>query len=152
MSVYNGKILSVRVGKYYDIAEELIPRKEHGTEKDMPIKYALSKSGDYMGDTKTAHRLVNKYGIETFEAPNGKTCCIGYSPSKKKWYGWSHRAIFGFKVGATVKKGDCCNSPGVTDEYLKEHPEENKSLPVGFIAKTSADTKRMAIAFADSVS
>lgn len=32
---------------------------------------------------------------------------VGFSPTEGKWYGWSHRAIFGFKVGSTCKKGDC---------------------------------------------
>jgi len=32
---------------------------------------------------------------------------VGYSPKNKKWYGWSHRAIYGFKIGSTCKKGDC---------------------------------------------
>ncbi len=32
-------------------------------------------------------------------------CCIGFSPVEQKWYGWSHRAIFGFGVGSECKKG-----------------------------------------------
>lgn len=32
---------------------------------------------------------------------------VGYSPKDKKWYGWSHRAIFGFEVGSTCEKGNC---------------------------------------------
>jgi len=32
---------------------------------------------------------------------------VGYSPKYNKWYGWSHRAICGFEVGSTCKKGDC---------------------------------------------
>jgi hypothetical protein len=32
---------------------------------------------------------------------------VGYSPKDNKWYGWSHRAIFGFEIGATCSKGDC---------------------------------------------
>ena len=32
---------------------------------------------------------------------------VGFSPKDGKWYGWSHRAIYGFKVGSTCKKGDC---------------------------------------------
>ena len=31
---------------------------------------------------------------------------VGYSPTEGLWYGWSHRAIYGFKVGSTCKKGD----------------------------------------------
>ena len=38
------------------------------------------------------------------------------------------------------------------EEYLKDHPEEDKALPIGFEARTEEDAKRMAIAFADSVS
>ena len=32
---------------------------------------------------------------------------VGFSPKDNKWYGWSHRAIFGFEIGSTCKKGDC---------------------------------------------
>ncbi len=32
---------------------------------------------------------------------------VGFSPKHGKWYGWSHRAICGFEVGSTCKKGDC---------------------------------------------
>ena len=32
---------------------------------------------------------------------------VGFSPKENKWYGWSHRSIYGFKIGSTCKKGDC---------------------------------------------
>ena len=32
---------------------------------------------------------------------------VGFSPKDGKWYGWSHRAIYGFEVGSTCRKGDC---------------------------------------------
>jgi hypothetical protein len=32
---------------------------------------------------------------------------VGFSPKMNKWYGWSHRAIYGFTIGSTCKKGDC---------------------------------------------
>jgi hypothetical protein len=80
------------------------------------------------------------------------THSTGYSPKEKKWYGWSHRAAYGFSIGDVVKEGDCTAESGWTDEYLAEHPEDDLSLPVGFIARTKEDTKRMAIAFAESVS
>lgn len=32
---------------------------------------------------------------------------VGFSPKDKKWYGWSHRAIYGFTIGSTCKKGNC---------------------------------------------
>lgn len=32
---------------------------------------------------------------------------VGFSPTEKKWYGWSHRAIYGFGIGSTCRRGDC---------------------------------------------
>lgn len=32
---------------------------------------------------------------------------VGYSPKDHKWYGWSHRMIYGFTIGSTCKIGDC---------------------------------------------
>ncbi len=31
---------------------------------------------------------------------------VGFSKKDNKWYGWSHRAIHGFTIGSTCKKGD----------------------------------------------
>lgn len=36
---------------------------------------------------------------------------VGFSPKDNKWYGWSHRAIYGFCIGSEVKKGDCAYVP-----------------------------------------
>ncbi len=109
--------------------------------------------GGYIGTPENAYKYYQR-GLRMIQKahPENNVCSIGYNPEESKWYGWSHRAMYGFKIGDTVKEGDCCASSGWTEEYLKEHPEEDNSLPVGFEAKTESDTKRMAIAFADSVS
>lgn len=31
---------------------------------------------------------------------------VGFSPNQHMWYGWSHRAMGGFTIGSTCKKGD----------------------------------------------
>ena len=36
---------------------------------------------------------------------------IGFSPTEQKWYGWSHRAIYGFGIGSKVSRGDCAYTP-----------------------------------------
>lgn len=48
-----------------------------------------------------AEVLAKKYGITQREkrTPTSQVCSIGYSERKKKWYGWSHRAIAGFGIG-----------------------------------------------------
>lgn len=133
----------------YELRKELT---KFGGDKAIPMLSAYNLNGDYIGNAKTAYFLCRKKGIKPeLAGHNGKVCCIGFCKKEQKWYGWSHRAIFGFGIGDIVKEGDCTASSGWTEECLKEHPDWNLSLPVGFEANTLDDAKRMAIAFADSV-
>jgi hypothetical protein len=68
---------------------------------DTEIKAAYTKNGKYLGDPKTGKFLTEKYGIQEFDlsAPDHTICTIGFNPNTNIWYGWSHRAIFGFKIG-----------------------------------------------------
>lgn len=97
------------------------------------MKSAYSvQDGSYIGGTEIAHRLWKKYGIEKFYRGGcGETTCIGYNPKTKTWYGWSHRAIFGFKKGQRKRRK---NMPNKGREYTISNP------------------KRAAIAFAGDVS
>ena len=117
----------------------------------VPLVSFYSESGAYIGDIDTIRNLIGKYGIMPEVIDGNEVCSIGKSVKDGKWYGWSHRAIYGFQIGDTVKDGDCCASSGWTEEYLKDNPDPYV-LPVGFEAKTEDDCKRMAIAFAMSVS
>lgn len=78
--------------------------------------------------------------------------CIGFSEKEQKWYGWSHRAIFGFGIGFVVTEGSCCAESGWDEDYLAAHPEEDFRCEVGFEVKNMEDAKKCAIAFADCLS
>jgi len=52
--------------------------------------------------------------------PENKVACIGFNPRQQKWYGWSHRAIYGFGIGYTCKKGDCGYHPMNKEDYIDE--------------------------------
>ena len=146
------KLLSTRNYRAgYILRKELIDGAEF-SGPDFEVTSAYTPDGLYIGDSKTAYYLCKKKGIKP-ELRNGcSVCSIGFCEREQKWYGWSHRAIFGFRVGDTVKSGDCTNSSGFDEEYLVDHPEADYSLPLGFVAKNLSDAKRMAVAFADSVS
>lgn len=75
-----------------------------GRKESIPA--AFSKRGAYIGAPATAKLLWKKFGIEQFEKrrPKSSICSIGYSPKKKLWFGWSHRAIAGFKSKEKAKK------------------------------------------------
>ena len=128
---------------------------QHGTSECSGIwmTVAYNYNGDYIGNSSFAHRLCVKRGIlPELASSKEKTCSIGYCKKKRKWYGWSHRAICGFGIGYTAKKGHLPTESGFIDGYLEKHPEEDRRVPVGFKVKSLADAKRVAIAMAESVS
>ena len=85
------------------------------------IEQNFTKRGDYVfpkdGNSKCSLHQEYDKGLLRFFAEHGITKImsaygndvpsLGYSDSEKKWYGWSHRAIYGFKVGDKIKKGTC---------------------------------------------
>ena len=107
--------------------------------------------GDYVGTEKVARRLYGMGVVPEKMDPGANVCSVGFCEREGKWYGWSHRAMYGFGVGDVVSEGDCTASSGWTEEYLAEHPEKDLSLPVGFVAESLEGARRMAVAFAESV-
>lgn len=77
----------------------------------------------------------DEHGIEM------KTNSTGFSEKEQKWYGWSHRAIYGFGIGHVCKEGDCGVGEGLG----------GGSLEPGFECKTLDDYKKVATEFAKSV-
>lgn len=102
------KVLSERVYKAgYIVKTVLIDGSEYGG-RDFEMKKAYTPDGVYIGDSKWAYRLCNKRGIKPEKAQDGSSICsIGFCEREQKWYGWSHRAIYGFGIGSEVKQGDC---------------------------------------------
>ena len=67
-------------------------------------------------------KFLLKFGItEQIQDGYGEptTCCIGFNPIGQKWFGWSHRAIFGFGIGQTIKQGDCGFEASSKEEWIK---------------------------------
>ena len=119
-----------------------------------PMKWATNPQGDFISDSRLAYRLCVKRGIAPeLRTGNSNTCSVGFSEREQKWYGWSHRAIYGFGVGSEVDCDDhLCACSGYIDGHLEEHPEiQDDRLPVGFVAKSLEDARLMACAFAESV-
>ena len=115
------------------------------------IEENFDKKGEYIypkdGNTKCSFhpeydksllRFLAEHGITKIMSAYGNDVpSLGYSASEEKWYGWSHRAIYGFKVGDKIKKGTC--------GY--EKMKEKKLLNI----KTLEQAKEVAKIFADAV-
>ena len=84
-------------------------------------------------EKKSEHeKFLKKHGIK----PEGYG--IGFSEEENAWYGWTHRGIYGFKIGDVVKKGDVV----VGTDHIR----------VGFKAKTLDDCKKLAKAYSKALS
>lgn len=46
---------------------------------------------------------------------------VGFSPKDNKWYGWSHRAIYGFTIGSTCEKGGCHYTASTPEQLIDDH-------------------------------
>lgn len=101
----------------YEVHTEI--HKINDADSPVTIKSAYTPSGDYIGSSVWAFRLCNKRGIAPEKShPDNNVCSIGFCEREQKWYGWSHRAIYGFGVGSTVSKGDCAYIPATVDELF----------------------------------
>jgi hypothetical protein len=121
----------------YDVWEEVYQVGPTQRPRDlMTIMVAKTKAGHYIGTPEDAKYLVDGRGI----APeprriDSNVCSIGYSAKDGKWYGWSHRALHGFKPGDVVRAGDC-------------HAEK---IPPGTVAHNETEARWFAEEFAESV-
>lgn len=94
---------------------------EYGDDEPTEMKVAYTPSGDYIGSSVDAFRLCNRRGIRPEKATSDhNVCSIGFCESEQKWYGWSHRAIYGFGIGSEVKRGDCAYYPTDKDDFLRD--------------------------------
>jgi len=114
--------------KYFKLKTESSKYGKHQYYVSMNGTYKIAFDGNYNNDM----RFFFKHGINKFSSVNGIT--VGFSEKEQKWYGWSHRAIFGFGIG---------------DKSVECYPGETKK---GKKCETLDDCKQAAIKFAESVS
>jgi hypothetical protein len=83
------------------------------------VTQAYNKYGHYIGNEESAEELF-QLGINPQLAhPENKVCSIGWCEREQKWYGWSHRAMYGFGIGSEVKKGDIAYTASNEEEWIE---------------------------------
>lgn len=115
------EVKSVRKYKAgYEVREELWKYSEVDLPATMKSAYTVPEN-DYIGLSKNAHYLIVKRGIKPQKRTEHSTVCsIGFCEKENKWYGWSHRAIYGFTIGDTIKQGDSGFEPSNKEEFTQQ--------------------------------
>ncbi len=122
----------------YEVRTEIVDDNAGGT---LEMKNAYNVHGEWIGEPKFAYRLIVTRGILPEKVnKNRNICSIGYCPRDGRWYGWSHRAIVGFKIGDMIFEEEF----GDDDTLFIRHGKKK--------IKTHADARLSAIRFADYVS
>lgn len=131
------------------------PEKWH---KEDIVPYYNSKIDDsyICHGTATLKELFKRGITEMIQAGNRqkKVSVIGFSPDRKMWFGWSHRAICGFRVGTVLKKNHVIFGSGGWTEVCKEdkaYRRKLKRFKPPFKIKTLKECKDLACLFAESV-
>ena len=87
---------------------EIISNALDDTPEEMPMFSGYNSEDQYIGSEKDARFICDERGIKPeYRTPDSGTCSIGFCEAENKWYGWSHRAIYGFGIGSTCKRGNC---------------------------------------------
>lgn len=86
--------------------------------------YFSKIDGSFLGFKPNDVKFLSDRGItedvQNYRNEPDHTANIGFNPDEQKWYGWSHRAIFGFGIGHTVKMGDAGFSPSNKEEFMDQ--------------------------------
>ena len=48
---------------------------------------------------------------------------LGFSPKHNKWFGWSHRAVYGFTIGSKCEKGSCHYVADTPEGLIEDHAQ-----------------------------
>jgi hypothetical protein len=79
--------------------------------------YVLKENGGYLTHVGMENDLkhLEKRGITEIERLG-----LGFSPTEGKWYGWSHRAIYGFEIGSKIVRGHWAYMAGNKLDFLHD--------------------------------
>ena len=147
-SVVEDRGITKRVVRTWSLCPYIEARSEvwkiTGDESD-PTGSAITAcytipEGHYVGDLDFARYLLGQCIHPELSSPEHGVCSVGYSPVKRAWAGWSHRALCFFTLG---------------DRVFEERYGDDKTpfkLHGRRVIANMEDARVAAVAFADYVS
>lgn len=124
---------------YYMKKEEL----SYPGQKPFTMDTCMTIEGNYyIGPENFAKMLTQKRELTKLQpsSKDSNVVSIGFNEKEQKWYGWSHRAMFGFGIGDKIFK----ERYGDDKTHFSKHGDK--------IIKTLGDAKKAAKNFARYVS
>ena len=103
---------------------------------EVPIERRTLKNLPRYADNKPKVHFKDWMGIEGKSLGKDSTVhSYGKAKADGKWYGWSHRAIYGFGIGDKVPSDACGNETG--KEYTIKTDDQAKDAAIAFAKDVS---------------
>lgn len=117
-------LLAENIASFLLEQADIVPSK---LSNDEGMVYISKTDGSYitrvgMEGEKDLQFFASR-GISALQGAGCPVARIGFCESEQKWYGWSHRAIFGFGIGAVIGKGSTGYRPAGEDDFIRSTVE-----------------------------
>ncbi len=117
MKVNTPSMLQSFINSIADVGDSNIPDDDgkiyySKVDGSFLTRVGMEESLQFLLDKGITEQIQDGYG-------EPKTVCLGFNPKEQKWYGWSHRALFGFGIGSKCKQGDCGFKPSNKEELIE---------------------------------
>lgn len=99
---------------------------------DIPIEKRTFKNLPKYSNGKSKVHFKEWMGIKM---DNKAGCSVGKSEADGKWYGWSHRAVYGFGIGDKVTSDVSGNNSG--KEYMIKTEDQARQTAINFAKDVS---------------
>ena len=119
------KKVTQKLQNFIDSIANVVETTKEGLE-DAPKAYVSKIDGSYLTFVGLENDLnyLLKNGIteqiQNYNNEKGNSANIGFNPIEQKWYGWSHRAIFGFGIDSECKKGMYGFEAGTKEDFAEQ--------------------------------
>lgn len=115
------RVTKKRLSEWIENNTILVPTTGKGLE-EAPDSYVSKIDGSYITFKGLEENLkfLIKRGINQIQSYDGNTACLGFNEDEQKWYGWSHRAIYGFGIGSECKKGSFGFKPSNKEDFKED--------------------------------
>lgn len=101
----------------YRIVESWKPEGAPDDCDGIPSAFSLMDGG-YIGNPDYAQNLIDADIQPQLADPEHGVCSIGYCAKEFAWYGWSHRAMCGFKVGSQITRDHAGYRPTDKEDFV----------------------------------
>lgn len=130
-----------------DLEIENITNNLSTPPQKLTMTSGYNSENQYIGNEEISRFLCIDKGIyPEYRTKNSGCCSIGFCKAENKWYGWSHRAIYGFGINSVCKKGDCgyqaSNPDSFGVEVMNFFVGSEYHLNTKYIPSVNSDGKR----------